>query len=225
MSAQAAAPYELRGVARSWWLGEVEVPALRPLDLVFEPGQATAIIGPSGSGKSTLLQVAALLDPPTAGGIWFEGRCLSELSDDDRSRFRLHALGFLHQRYPMVEALTPQENVELPARFAGGRDVAARARALLDAVGILPLADREVRTLSGGERQRVALARALVNRPVVLFADEPTAALDTATGERVLDLLFATAREQGAALVVASHDARVAERADVVVHLDGGRRL
>jgi putative ABC transport system ATP-binding protein len=155
----------------------------------------------------------------------FEGRCLSALDDDARSTFRLRRLGFVHQTYPMVATLTPLENVMLPAVYAGLPRAEARARGLdlLARVGLAAHAGRDVRTLSGGERQRVAIARALVNRPAVVFADEPTAALDTATGAAVLDLLFAAAREAGAALVIATHDAAVAARAHHLLRLDGGR--
>ncbi len=219
--------YELRSVSRSWQLDRVVVPALVGVHARFEPGVATAVVGPSGSGKSTLLQVAALLDPPSEGGVWWETRCLSTLSDDARSDFRCRRLGFVHQVYPMVGTLTPLENVLLPALFAGAGRNQARARALdlLERVGLAALAGRDVRTLSGGERQRVAIARALVNQPLVVFADEPTAALDSATGELVLDLLFEAAREQGASLVIASHDERVARRAEALIHLDAGRRV
>jgi putative ABC transport system ATP-binding protein len=215
--------YSLNGVSRSWWLGDVEVRALAACDASFEPGEATALLGPSGSGKSTFLQVAALLDPPTTGEIWYGPSMVSGLGDGGRSAFRLHNLGFIHQSYPVVTSLCALDNVALPAIFAGTSRARARARAqvLLDAVGIAHLAARPVRTLSGGERQRVAIARALVNDPAVVFADEPTAALDRRTGEEVLDVLFATVGR--AALVVASHDPRVAQRAGRVLHIDGGR--
>ncbi len=187
-------------------------------------------MGPSGSGKSTLLHVAALLDPPSSGSVWLDGTCLSAadgtgLDDDARSLFRLRRLGFVHQTYPMVVALTPLENVMLPAEYAGMDRAAARTRAvdLLARVGLASHANRDVRTLSGGERQRVAIARALVNRPVAVFADEPTAALDTTTGAQVLDLLFAESRASGAALVLATHDPTVAARADHLLRLSGGR--
>lgn len=217
--------YTLRGVSRTWRLDAVDVPALAGVDATFPPGEAVAIVGPSGSGKSTLLHVAALLDEPTTGEVCFEGRVLSALGDDARSEFRLRRLGFVHQSYPMVGMLTPLENVVLPADYAGlpPAEAEARGRDLLARVGLSAMYDRDVRTLSGGERQRVAIARALVNRPAVVFADEPTAALDSTTGEQVLDVLFAVAREAGAALVVATHDPRVAVRADRLIRLDGGR--
>jgi len=201
----------------------VAVEALKPCDAVFEGGVSTALVGPSGSGKSTLLQVAALLDPPTSGGIWHAGRCLSEMGDAARSGFRLRHLGFIHQTYPVVAALTPLDNVALPAILAGAsrRRARERARRLLDAMGIAALARRPVRALSGGERQRVAIARALINEPLVVFADEPTAALDQETGEEVLALLFDCTRH--AALVVASHDERVARRADRVLQIRAGQ--
>jgi len=217
--------YTLRGVSRSWQLDAVEIPALVDVTVTFAPGEATALMGPSGSGKSTLLHVAALLDPPTRGGVWLDDREVSALGDDARSALRLRTLGFVHQTYPMMAVLSPRENVALPAIWTGTPRKAAleQAGALLASVGLASMADRDVRTLSGGQRQRVAIARALVNRPRVVFADEPTAALDSATGAAVLDVLFGAAREVGAALVLATHDASVAARADHVLHLDGGR--
>lgn len=202
----------------------VEVPALREVSVVFQPGRSTAVMGPSGSGKSTLLQVAALLDPPSTGGVWHDGRCLSALSDNARSEFRLRRIGFIHQTYPMVGALTALENIVLPALYAGVGRAAARERGqgLLARVGLGSFGDRSVRTLSGGERQRVAIARALINEPLVVFGDEPTAALDQETGETVLDLLFDVTRDQGCALVIATHDPTVAARADRVLRLRGG---
>ncbi len=214
--------YSLRDASRSWSLGEVEVKALAPCDARFDIGSSTAILGPSGSGKSTLLHVAALLDHPSSGGVWHADRCVSELDRDERSEFRLQNIGFVHQTYPMVAALSALDNVALPAMFTGSRAQARRrARSLLHEMGLGALAGRDVATLSGGERQRVAIARALVNEPVVVFADEPTAALDEATGELVLDVLFAATR--GAALVVASHDPHVADRADRILRLQDGR--
>lgn len=215
--------YALRQVSRVWKLDAVDVPALRDVTTEFGPGSATAVMGPSGSGKSTLLHVASLLDAPSSGEIQFEGRCLSTLNDDQRSAFRLRRIGFVHQTYPMISVLTPLENVMLPAQYAGTADATTRSAMLLERVGLAALAHRDVRTLSGGERQRVAIARALVNGPAIVFADEPTAALDSATGKAVLDLLFAVARETGAALVLATHDAQVAARAERVIRLDGGR--
>ncbi len=219
--------YRLEAVSRTWQLDEVEVPALIEVSAHFGPGESWAVLGPSGSGKSTLLQVAALLDPPSAGAVWWKEQELSALNDDARSAFRCRRLGFVHQVYPMVGTLTPLENVMLPALWAGvpRSDARARSRELLHEVGVGHLAERDVRTLSGGERQRVAIARALVNHPVLVFADEPTAALDSATGDRVLALLFELVCAQGAALVVASHDPRVAERAGRCIHLDAGRRV
>ncbi len=214
--------YSLRRASRTWSLGDTDVEALAPCDVVFERGESTVLLGPSGSGKSTLLQVAALLDPPTTGGVWHDGRCLSEMSDDARSDFRLHHIGFIHQSYPMVASLNPVDNVALPAVFAGlsRRKAREKAISLLKAVGVDALAEREVRTLSGGERQRVAIARALVNDPVIVFADEPTATLDLRNGEGVLQVLFDATDH--AALVVASHDPRVADRTDRVLHIEDG---
>jgi ABC-type lipoprotein export system ATPase subunit len=215
----------LRGVAKRFALGAVAVDALAGVDAEFSPGRATAVVGRSGSGKSTLLHVAALLEAPDAGAVEVDGRVVSALADADRSRFRLHHLAFVHQAYPLVASLTVVENVALPARWAGHGDALGRARRGLDTVALAPLAGRDPRTLSGGERQRVAIARALVNAPRAILADEPTAALDAATGAAVLDALFSAAREAGATLVVASHDPVIAARADRALRLEGGRVL
>lgn len=213
---------ELRKVSRRWRLDAYEVPALVDVDATFAAGETTVLMGPSGSGKSTMLQVAALLDAPSSGEVWFDGRCVSALSDDERSDLRLRRLGFVHQTYPMIVLLTPAENVALPATYIGARNARTRALELLDRVGLADLADRDVRTLSGGQRQRVAIARALVNRPAVVFADEPTAALDPKSGAQVLDLLIESTRAEGAALVLATHDAKVAQRADRIIRLEAG---
>lgn len=215
----------LEGVRRRFQLDAVWVEALVGVDVAFAAREVTAVVGPSGSGKSTLLHVAALLDPPDAGAVWMDDRKVSDLSDDARSALRLRKIGFVHQTYPMLGALTPRGNVALPAIWAGmpRRDAEARAFTLLERLGLGAHADREVRTLSGGERQRVAIARAVVNRPVVVYADEPSSALDSANGARILDLLFDVVREEGAALVIATHDMAVADRADRRVRIDGGR--
>lgn len=214
--------WSLRDVSRTYLLDSVKVPALCACNVTFSPGEAVALVGPSGSGKSTLLHVASLLDVPSAGGVWYGDREVSALDDNARSDLRLNHLGFVHQTYPMVSALSPLENVALPARYAGRADAAERARRLLEQVGLAKHAHRDVRTLSGGERQRVAIARALVNTPVVVFADEPTAALDAENGERVLDLLFGLVRQTGTRLVLATHDPGVAVRANRIVRLRGG---
>jgi lipoprotein-releasing system ATP-binding protein len=215
----------LEGVYRHHRLDAVVVDALSDVNVAFAAGQATAIVGPSGSGKSTLLHVAALLDAPDGGTVWMDGQPVSRLGDDARSALRLRKIGFVHQTYPMLGALTPRQNVALPAVWAGTPRRAAEERAghLLERLGLGAHADREVRTLSGGERQRVAIARAVVNRPAVVYADEPSSALDSANGARILALLFEVAREEGVALVLATHDASVAARADTIVRIDGGR--
>jgi ABC-type lipoprotein export system ATPase subunit len=216
---------ELRSVRRTWRLDAVEVLALDGVSAAFSPGVATAIVGASGSGKSTLLHVAALLDTPSAGSVWLDGVEVSALSDNARSDIRLRRIGFVHQTYPLMAVLTPRQNVALPAVWAGvARDVASRRAAeLLERVGLAAEADRDVRTLSGGQRQRVAIARALVNQPAVVYADEPTAALDSKSGERVLDVLFESVQAVNAALVVATHDMRVASRAGQLIRIDAGR--
>lgn len=215
----------LEVVSRSWQLDAVTVVGMESVSLSVPPGEVLGLTGASGAGKSTLLAVAALLDPPTSGSIWWNQEKLSAMTEDQRSDFRCAHIGFIHQSYPMITFLNVMENILVPAAYAGKSrtEVRRRAEALLERVGMAGWGDRDVRTLSGGQRQRVALARALINQPRVLFADEPTAALDRATGEQVLELLWSCVREQGAAMVLATHDPQVAARADRRIHMDSGR--
>lgn len=186
-------------------------------------GETVAIVGASGAGKSTLLGLLAGLDVPTHGAVLLGGQSLSALDEDGRAALRADRVGFVFQAFHLVPALTALENVMLPLELRGdaaARSVAAEA---LARVGLAARASHYPRQLSGGEQQRVALARAFVTRPQVLFADEPTGNLDAATGERVVDLLFALNREAGTTLVLVTHDRTLAARCGRVLELAAGK--
>ncbi|HUO95981.1 MAG TPA: ATP-binding cassette domain-containing protein [Steroidobacteraceae bacterium] len=188
-----------------------------------ERGQSLAIVGPSGSGKSTLLAILAGLDTPTRGSVFLNGTELNTLDEDGRAAARARHVGFVFQAFHLIASLTALENVMLPLELAGERDAAASARAALEAVGLAARIAHYPRQLSGGEQQRVALARAFVGRPDILFADEPTGNLDSATGARVAELLFGLNRAAHTTLVLVTHERDLARRCDRVLELDAGR--
>jgi putative ABC transport system ATP-binding protein len=201
----------------------------RPLTILdrvtldVERGDAVAVIGPSGSGKSTLLGLIAGLDAPTDGTITVGGVDITRLGESALARFRRETIGYVFQSYHLIPTLTAAENVAVPLELAGARRGAARARALLEQVGLADRAHHYPVQLSGGEQQRVALARAVALDPPLLLADEPTGNLDSATGGAIIDLLFTLNRERGSTLLLVTHDAALAERADRVVSLRDGR--
>ena len=200
------------------------VHALRGASLTVEPGEYVAIAGPSGCGKSTLLHLLAGIDTPSAGWVELEGVRLGTLRDRDLTRLRLERIGFVFQRFHLLPVLTARENVELPMAEAGvGRqERQARARELLEYVGLAARADHRATQLSGGEMQRVAIARALANRPALILADEPTGELDAATGQEILQL-FRRLNRDGTTLVVVTHDDQLAAEAGRVVRMLDGR--
>ncbi len=191
------------------------------VDLSIPYGDAVAVLGASGSGKSTLLGLLAGLDQPSSGRVLLDGHDLSSLDEDERAVLRAGRVGFVFQAFHLLPGMTALENVMLPGELAGDADVAGRARAALERVG---LGEREAHypaQLSGGEQQRVALARAFVGRPHVLFADEPTGNLDRHTGERIIDALFELNREAGTTLVLVTHDPDLAARCRRIIHVTG----
>ena len=200
------------------------VAALRDVSLGIADGEYLGVVGPSGCGKSTLLHVLGCVDVPTTGRIMFQGRDVSGLSDADRSRLRLREIGFVFQRFFLLPMLTAFENVELPQAEAGvaRTERRARARELLDFVGLGRRADHRPSELSGGEMQRVAIARALANRPRLLLADEPTGELDQATGEQIISLLDRL-HSDGTSVVVVTHDPAVASRAHRLITMRDGQ--
>ncbi|WP_262848172.1 ABC transporter ATP-binding protein [Mumia quercus] len=199
------------------------VHALRGISLALEEGSFTAVMGPSGSGKSTLLNCAAGLDVASSGRITVGEHDISRLSPDAMTRFRRDHIGFVFQAYNLIPHLSVADNVALPAMLAGRDAEPAWQAELLDAVGLSAMADRRPGELSGGQAQRVAIARALYARPTVVFADEPTGALDRRTGAAVLELLRETARRLGQTVVLVTHDPVVAASAEQVLFLSDGR--
>jgi putative ABC transport system ATP-binding protein len=211
------------GLRKDYPMNGDTVHALRGVSLEVSAGEYVAIVGPSGSGKSTLLQLIGGIDVPSAGTVTLMGVRLDTLSDRELTRLRLQRLGFIFQRFHLLAVLTARENVELPMSEAGLSPPARRARAdeLLAYVGLAGRGGHRATQLSGGEMQRVAIARALANKPALLLADEPTGELDASTGRGILDL-FRRVNDDGATLVVVTHDDRLAAQAGRVVHmLDG----
>ena len=193
------------------------------IDLAIEAGERVAILGPSGSGKSTLLGLMAGLDRPTSGEVWLRDQPLHSLGEDALALLRRRSVGFVFQSFQLLPQLTARENVRLPLELVAAPSAEAEADALLDAVGLAARGHHYPSQLSGGEQQRVAVARAFAARPELLLADEPTGNLDTASGTRVLDLLWDMQRTRGTTLVLVTHDAAIASRASRRVHLSDGR--
>ncbi|MFK3984101.1 ABC transporter ATP-binding protein [Micromonospora sp. NPDC050397] len=211
--------------ARDVVLSFGQTPALRGASIGVAAGEIVAIMGPSGSGKSTLLHCLAGILVPDSGEIRFDGRRVDTMTETERSSLRRDRFGFVFQFGQLVPELTAEENVALPLLLAGARREGAlrEARPWFGRLGLDGLERRRSGELSGGQAQRVALARGLVARPKILFADEPTGSLDTLTGEQVMDLLVAGAREQGTTVVIVTHEARVAASADRHVLVRDGR--
>ncbi|MFG2698326.1 ABC transporter ATP-binding protein [Kitasatospora sp. NPDC048407] len=213
---------ELRDLWRSHGRGESVVHALRGVDLALPRGSFTAVMGPSGSGKSTFLQCAAGLDRPSSGKVLLGGTELTELDEDRLTELRRSRIGFVFQSFNLLPSLTVRQNVLLPQRLAGGRQDRPRAEELLVRVGLGGFGGRRPGQLSGGQQQRVAIARALITEPEVVFADEPTGALDTRSAQEVLALLRQAVDGTGATVVMVTHDPVAASYADRVLFLSGG---
>ncbi|MEU2673042.1 ABC transporter ATP-binding protein [Streptomyces sp. NPDC007164] len=214
---------ELHGVRKVHGSGDHAVTALDSISVGFPRGTFTAIMGPSGSGKSTLLQCAAGLDHPTDGRIVLAGVDIGRQSEKQRTELRRKHIGFVFQAFNLVESLTAAQNVELPSRFAGRRAEPGQVADALASVGLAERANHRPSQLSGGQQQRVALARALVTRPDVLFADEPTGALDTVTSREVLKMMRMLVDREGQTTLMVTHDPVAASAADVVVFIKDGR--
>lgn len=217
----------LEGLRKSYNPGTaLELEVLHGIDLTLARGELTALIGPSGSGKSTLLNLIGLLDTPSAGELFLEGRATRAITDDDRTRLRNESIGFVFQFHHLINAFTVLDNVLMPLMVRHGRpsaDDIALARSLLREVGVEDQAAKHPGQLSGGQQQRVAIARALVTRPALLLADEPTGNLDTKTAESVFDLFGRVNRGYGCAVLVVTHDPRLAARCPRILSLVDGR--
>jgi putative ABC transport system ATP-binding protein len=204
---------------------EGELTIVDAVSLEILAGESVALIGASGAGKSTLLAMLAGLDLPTSGQVWLDGRELSALGEDARARLRADRVGFVFQAFHLVPSLTALENVMLPLELTGRTDARDASRIILKRVGLDERGGHYPRQLSGGEQQRVALARASVTRPAVLFADEPTGNLDTATGDSICQLLFDLNREFHTTLVLVTHDTRLAARCGRTLTMSAGRLI
>jgi putative ABC transport system ATP-binding protein len=216
---------QVRGATRVYHQGEVEVHALRGVDLDVQAGEFTALVGPSGSGKSTLLNLIGALDLPTAGSVKLEGHELTTMSARQLSHLRRDRIGFVFQAYNLIPVLTAYENAEAVLALQGVPAAERRKRvlSLLQELGMGELADRRPDQLSGGQQQRVAIARAIVSEPAIVLADEPTANVDSETAERLLGLMQRLNQERGVTFVFSTHDPRVVAHARRVVRLvDGG---
>jgi putative ABC transport system ATP-binding protein len=214
---------ELHGVSRTVPSGDAMLTILHPMDLRIDSGRVIAVTGPSGSGKSTLLGLLAGLDAPSTGRILIDGSDITAMSEDALARFRGTRIGFVFQFFHLLPSLTALENVRVPLEIAGAPDAGPRADGLLNEVGLAPRRHHYPSQLSGGEQQRVAIARALANNPAILLADEPTGNLDSGTGHQVIDLLIDVNRRRGTTVVLVTHDAELAQRADRTIALRDGR--
>jgi putative ABC transport system ATP-binding protein len=216
----------IRDAKKDYHLGKVIVPALRGVSLQVAEGEFLAIAGPSGSGKTTLLNLIGCVDTPTSGSVEVDGHDISKLSERDLTRLRLHTIGFIFQSFNLVNVLDVFRNVELPLllqRSASAAERKTRVLQLLGRVGLSDLTKHRPSELSGGQRQRVAIARALVTRPKLVLADEPTANLDSVTGETILDLMKELNRTEKTTFIFSTHDAAVMAHASRIVRLADGK--
>ncbi|WP_243457425.1 ABC transporter ATP-binding protein [Ottowia testudinis] len=220
----AASALQLRGIHKTYQLGEHRIHALRGVDLDVAPGELLALTGPSGSGKSTILNIGGLIDTPDAGEVVLNGRAIAGLDETQRTLLRRDGLGFIFQNFNLVPVMTVAENVDYPL-FLAGVPASERRRRVAEQLAAVGLAEHEKHrpdALSGGQRQRVAIARALIKHPRLVIADEPTASLDSHTATQVLDLMRDSAHTHGAAFIFATHDERLTRRCDRVINLLDG---
>jgi putative ABC transport system ATP-binding protein len=212
--------FKAEGLTKVYRMGEVEVHALRGIDLLLYAGELVVLLGPSGSGKSTLLNILGGLDVPSSGHVWYHGEDLTRASDAELTAFRREHVGFVFQFYNLIPSLTARENVAIVTEIAPQPMAPEEALAL---VGLTERLDHFPAQLSGGEQQRVAIARAIAKRPVVMLCDEPTGALDSTTGIRVLDALEQVNRQIGTSTVIITHNVDIARMAHRVLYMADGR--
>ena len=212
--------FKAEGLTKIYRMGEVEVHALRGIDLLLYAGELVVLLGPSGSGKSTLLNILGGLDVPTAGHVWYHGEDLTSANDAELTAFRREHVGFVFQFYNLIPSLTARENVAIVTEIAPQPLAPEEA---LTMVGLTDRLDHFPAQLSGGEQQRVAIARAIAKRPVVMLCDEPTGALDSSTGIRVLDALEQVNRTMGTTTVIITHNVDIARMAHRVLYMADGR--
>jgi putative ABC transport system ATP-binding protein len=219
--------FDIRHVGRYFGSGNLQVKALDDINITIERGEFTAIIGPSGSGKSTLLQLMGGLDSPTVGDVILDNKSIAHMSGKELSDFRRDHIGFIFQAYNLIPVLSAAENIEYIMLLQGvaAQERRRRVESMLKTVGLEGYADRRPAQLSGGQQQRVAVARAMVSQPSIILADEPTANLDSVTGSALLDMMKNLNEELNMTFVFSTHDPKIMERAERLIHLQDGRVL
>lgn len=217
---------EIRNICKDYYQGKMVVPVLKNISFSMKEGEYVAIMGPSGSGKTTLMNIIGCLDTATSGTFLLDGQDISKCSDNERSDIRLSKIGFVFQNFQLLPRQSALENVELPLTYANvpKDERRARAKAALERVGLGDRLEFKPTQLSGGQKQRVAIARALVNNPKILLADEPTGALDTRSGEQVMEL-FQELNEEGVSVLMITHDAEIAAKAKKMITIRDGQIL
>ncbi len=217
---------EIHDVCKDYYQGKMVVPVLKDVSFTMEEGEYVAIMGPSGSGKTTLMNIIGCLDTATSGTFLLDGEDISKCSENERSDIRLGKIGFVFQNFQLLPRQTALENVELPLTYANvpKKERRERARTALERVGLGDRLDFKPTQLSGGQKQRVAIARALVNNPKILLADEPTGALDTKSGEQVMEL-FKKLNDEGVSVLMITHDPEIAAHAKKIITIRDGQIL
>jgi putative ABC transport system ATP-binding protein len=213
---------EVQGLTKSYATGAGQLTVLRDISFTLEAGATCSILGPSGSGKTTLLGLAAGLDLPTSGFVRLDGIALGEIGEDERARVRNQLVGFVFQNFQLIPTLTALENVTVPLELRGDRNAAQLGLELIERVGLGERRDHYPAQLSGGEQQRVALARAFINRPKILFADEPTGNLDAETSAKVIEVMLELNQTSGTALALVTHDPEIASLTERTIRLRNG---
>lgn len=214
---------ELKNIYKNYKQGKMEVPVLKDISLSVEEGEYVAIMGPSGSGKTTLMNIIGCLDKPTSGVYKLSGEDILEYKDKDMSKVRLNSIGFVFQSFNLMQRQSALDNVSLPLLYAGVPKKQRRliAKTALERVGLEDRANFKPTQMSGGQNQRVAIARAIVNNPKIILADEPTGALDSKSGEQVMDL-FHKLNEEGVTIIMITHEREIAEHAGRILHIKDG---
>jgi len=215
---------KLENVWKIYQLGKVKIEVLRGISLEIAPGSFVVLLGPSGSGKSTLLYMIGLLDTPTKGKVYLEGQDTSNFSEDELAQIRGKKIGFIFQQFNLLPHLNALENVTIPMLFQGAPEKERKERAenLLGSVGLKDRITHRPFELSGGEQQRIAIARSLANNPEIIVADEPTGNLDSATGKKVMEILFDLHKEEKKTIIVVTHDPKIADYAEEIINIEDG---